>query len=58
MKNATVMEEIADQHITDANAGGQGWGTLVTTLTCYGASWAIGNEGQFCTGTLECQKSC
>ena len=58
IKNAGIFEEISDQYVPEANAAGQGWGTLVTTLTCYGASWALGNEGNFCTGTIECQKTC
>lgn len=56
--NADVLAEIDDQALEDAQAGGQGPGTTVTTLTCYGVSWAVGNDGNFCTATVECQKNC
>lgn len=56
--NADVLAEIADQAVADTSAGGQGWTTTVTTVTCYGVSWAIGNNGNFCTATVECQNNC
>ena len=34
------------------------WGTLITTLCCYAASYALNNPGQVCTWTVECQKNC
>ena len=55
--NADVLMEIDDQAVT-ADQAGQGWGTIVTTLTCYGVSWAIGNDGNFCTATVECHNNC
>jgi hypothetical protein len=55
--NANVLAEIDEQAVSTAQAG-QGWGTTVTTLTCYGVSWALGNDGNFCTATVECQKNC
>lgn len=56
-KNADVFAEIEDQHVVESQAG-QGLGTTVTTLGCYGVSWAVGNDGNFCTATVECQKNC
>lgn len=56
--NADVLTEIADQSVDDIRAGGQGWTTTVTTISCYGVSWAVGNDGNFCTATVECQKNC
>lgn len=56
-RNADVLAEIDDQFV-DSEQAGQGWGTIVTTVTCYGVSWALGNDGNFCTATVECQKNC
>ncbi|MFD3945269.1 plantaricin C family lantibiotic [Streptomyces sp. NPDC058579] len=55
--NAGILEEIHDQNL-DAVAAGQGWGTVVSTLGCYGASYVLGNKGNFCTATSECQSNC
>lgn len=55
--NPEVLAEIDDQYVADLNAG-QGPGTLVTTVGCYGVSWALGNDGNFCTGSVECQGTC
>lgn len=55
--NADVLAEIDDQSVVSDQAG-QGWGTTVTTLSCYGLSWALGNDGNFCTATVECQNNC
>ena len=54
--NADVLAEIADQNLEHTQAG-QGPGTIVTSLTCYGLSWALGNDGNFCTATVECQNN-
>lgn len=53
----SLIEEIAEQD-QSRTSGGQGWTTTVTTLACYGVSWALGNNGQFCTATVECQNNC
>ncbi|WIE65090.1 plantaricin C family lantibiotic [Curtobacterium sp. MCLR17_036] len=57
MRNVSVLEEIDEQGMSDLQAG-QGIGTTVTTLSCYGVSWALGNDGNFCTATVECQSNC
>lgn len=56
--NADIFEEISEQNLQEVSAAGQGWTTTVTTLSCYGASWVLGNNGNFCTATAECQKNC
>jgi hypothetical protein len=56
-RNVGVLEEIDEQGMSDLHAG-QGIGTTVTSLSCYGVSWALGNDGQLCTATVECQKNC
>ncbi|MFK4788596.1 plantaricin C family lantibiotic [Microbacterium sp. ZW T5_56] len=53
----SLVEEIAEQDQTRVS-GGQGWTTTVTSLGCYGLSWALGNNGEFCTATVECQTNC
>lgn len=58
IQNVSVLDEIGEQEMIDLQAGTQGPGTLVTTLTCYGVSYAFGNDGNFCTATVECQKNC
>ncbi len=49
-----VMEEIEGNEV----AGGFKWGTLLTTSICYVGSYALGNPGQVCTWTVECQNNC
>lgn len=56
--NADVFAEIEDQALEESQAGRQGIGTTITSLTCYGLSWALGNRGNFCTATVECQTNC
>lgn len=50
-----VLEEIEDQGLT---ATGAGWGDLLTSATCFGVSWVLGNKGHMCSVTVECQASC
>ena len=54
--SVSVLEEIAEQDLD--GRGGQGWGTTITSLSCYGVSWVLGNNGHFCTATAECQSNC
>ncbi|MDA7025116.1 plantaricin C family lantibiotic [Bacillus sp. CLL-7-23] len=49
-----VFEEIREQDVVGAIS----WGTLLTTLSCLAASVMIGDKGQVCTGTVECQNNC
>lgn len=50
-KNADVLQEIDDQHM-DGQAGTvpEGW--------ALGISDAFGNDGGYCTATVECQTNC
>lgn len=56
--SVSVLDEIVDQNLEDQSRGGQGWGTTITSLACYGVSWVLGNGGHFCTVTQECQSNC
>ncbi|MEP7762683.1 plantaricin C family lantibiotic [Sanguibacter sp. 25GB23B1] len=56
--SVSVLDEIVDQNLEDRSGGGQGWGTTITSLSCYGVSWVLGNNGNFCTATTECQSNC
>lgn len=56
-RNIDVLDEIDEQAAADLSAG-QGWTTTVTSIGCYGVSWALGNDGNLCTATVECQKNC
>jgi hypothetical protein len=53
--SVSVLEEIDDQGLV---AAGAGWGDVLTSLTCFGASWVLGNKGHMCSVTVECQGSC
>ncbi|QFQ03099.1 hypothetical protein CUROG_08755 [Corynebacterium urogenitale] len=44
IKNAGIFEEISDQYVPEANAAGQGWGTLVSRFgasSCTYLRWAM-----------------
>lgn len=56
--NVGILEEISDQKLDAVSAAGQGTGTILSSLACYGASYVLGNNGNFCTATAECQKNC
>lgn len=56
--NVGILEEIDDQNLDTVSAAGQGWGTTLSSLTCFGASYVLGNNGNFCTATAECQNNC
>jgi len=53
-----LLTEITDQNLTVGVNAGQGWTTTITSLTCYGVSWVLGNKGNFCTATVECMSNC
>jgi len=55
--SVSVLEEISDQDLS-AVTGGTNTSTIVTTLLCLGASYALGNHGYVCTATVECQSNC
>lgn len=52
--SGNVMEEIKDHDVVGAIS----WGTVLTTLLCLGVSIAVGDKGQVCTATVECQNNC
>lgn len=52
--SGNVMEEIKDHDVVGAIS----WGTVLTTLACLGASYALGDKGQVCTATVECINNC
>lgn len=52
--SGNVLEEIKDHDVSGAIS----WGTLLTTLLCLGVSVVVGDKGQVCTGTVECQNNC
>ncbi|MBU3107034.1 plantaricin C family lantibiotic [Clostridium gasigenes] len=49
-----VLQEIKEHDVNGAIS----WGTLLTTLLCVGVSVVVGDKGQVCTGTIECQNNC
>lgn len=49
--NAGILEEISDQQLDEFSAGTFGGAEYVV-------SFVMGNLGNFCTATLECQKNC
>jgi hypothetical protein len=60
--NASIFEEISDQHLEDLGVGSQvqpnGWtATLIGFTNCI-VSYFIGNQGYVCTTTVECQNTC
>ncbi|GHB75161.1 hypothetical protein GCM10010347_51900 [Streptomyces cirratus] len=56
--NVGILEEIDDQNLGSVSAAGSKWGTTLTSLACLGASYVLGNNGNFCTATAECQSNC
>lgn len=49
-----ALEEIQEHDVS----GALSWGTLLTGLACLGASYVLGDKGQVCTWTVECQNNC
>ena len=60
--NASIFEEISDQHLEDLGAGAAvqpaGWTATLIGITNCVISYFIGNHGYVCTATVECQKTC
>ncbi|KAB2489475.1 plantaricin C family lantibiotic [Priestia endophytica] len=54
------ISELNEEDLLNVNGGVQErWAEVVlTSLICFGASYAIGNNGAMCTTSVECQKSC
>ncbi|MEV4297229.1 plantaricin C family lantibiotic [Microbispora rosea] len=58
-RNVGILEEISAQNLGNVGAADSPnsisiWSTCLSCL----ASWAIGNPGDVCTLTVECQDGC
>jgi hypothetical protein len=52
----SLLDEIEEQAINPV--GGDVPSPSITSLSCMGVSWGLGNDGWQCTVTVECQASC
>ncbi len=53
-QDVTLLEELAEQDLTQANGGTD----LIGASVYVSASWYLGNQGWVCTATKECQPNC
>ncbi|WP_017626723.1 plantaricin C family lantibiotic [Nocardiopsis chromatogenes] len=56
--NAGILAEIDDQNLQKIAFGADTSPNTITGMPCIGISQALGNPGQVCTLTVECQDGC
>ncbi|MDA2803853.1 plantaricin C family lantibiotic [Nocardiopsis suaedae] len=56
--NAGILEEIGEQGLAQIIFGADATPNTITGIGCIGISLGLGNPGQVCTLTVECQDGC